>query len=443
MLLTVSRIWRFFRRNIRRFALALLLLVIGAGLGLRWYVLREWRSAQTAMAEDRPTEARDRLKHVIQLWPWDRDLHLLMARSYRLTGDIQSSERHLNRCLELAGPSEAVQLEFLLLRVQAGDIDELSGTLIQTAQDGHPDAPLILQTLSRAYILHLRYKPAFACLSLWIELYPDSARPYHWRGVVRERLNSPKEAKEDYEKALERDPDLVPVRLRIAEMLLEDKQAPEAMPHLLRLIKQVPDDPQVQSRLGICRFLEGEMAEARRLMELAVTRIPFEPVLLITLAELNLQEGRAAEAEKYLRTVLEADSSDTEALHKLATVLQVQGRTQESAQVFEEYNRKRVIVDQTNDLLIKVAKSRTPAVDDCAELGKLLLEIGRTKLGLYWAEQAIERDPLNQVANRALADYYEASGDTALAVRYRSNLREVKTPGKPVESPKRNDKSSK
>ena len=58
-----------------------------------------------------------------------------------------------------------------------------------------------------------------------------------------ERLNNHKGAMDDYHRALELDPDLLPVRLRVAEMLLEDKQAPEALPHLERLMPAGPGRP--------------------------------------------------------------------------------------------------------------------------------------------------------------------------------------------------------
>ena len=174
-----------------------------------------------------------------------------------------------------------------------------------------------------------------------------------------ERLDNHKAATADYHRALELDPDLLPVRLRVAEMLLEDKQAPEALPHLERLYRQAPDHPQVQARLGMCRFLQGRAEEARRLMEAAVVHLPDDPALLVDLAKLDLQEGRAAEAERRLRTVLAADPSDTEALYVLASALQFQGRTEEAAAALADYEQKRVLVERTNELLKDVADSPT------------------------------------------------------------------------------------
>lgn len=413
------------RRHPRTAVLSVIGALVAAGGGVYWYAHHQWRAAQAAIKADRPAEARDRLRFCLRVWPRSPEAHLLTARATRLTGDVEAAETHLNRCLQLQdGATEAVQLEFLLVRVQTGEVDEVAPLLIDTVDKGHPESPVILETLARAYIIRLRYKPAYACVSRWIELRPNDAKGYQWRGWVLERLNQQAAANADYHRALELDPELIPVRLRVAEMLLEDKQAPEALPHLEKLYQQAPNDRQVQARLGMCRFLQGRADDARRLMEAAVVHLPYDPALLVSLAMLNLQEGKGPEAERWLRTVLETDPSDTEALYTLVSVLQLQGRSEESAAVLKDYERKRAQVDRINGLLKDVADSPTARPDDYAEIGRLLMEIGRDKNGLYWLDRALERDSGNQQAHRALAAYHGRKGDEAKAAFHRRSVRE-------------------
>jgi tetratricopeptide (TPR) repeat protein len=416
--------WNLLRRRPLVTGLAALGLVAVAVFGFFQYAKYQWRKSEIALREDRLPEARERLEFCLIVWPRSPEVHLRAARAARLMGDLRAAEEHLNRCIELQdGASEKVQLEFLLMRVQAGEVDELAPMLAEAIQNGHPESPLILETMARAYLLRLRYKPAYQCISNWIDLQPDSARPYHWRGWVLERLNNPKSATKDYHKALELDPDLMPVRIRVAEMLLEDKQAPEALPHLERLYKQAPNDPLVQARLGMCRFLQGRTEEARKLMEAAVVDLPKDPSLNVALANLDLQEGRAVEAERRLRTVLEADPSDTEALFILGSALQVLDRTAEAKTVLDDYEKKRSTVERINELLKDVADSPTAKPDDYVEIGELFFEIGRDKFGLYWTERALERDPTNQGAHKALASYYQRKGETAKERVHRQQIR--------------------
>jgi tetratricopeptide (TPR) repeat protein len=312
-----------------------------------------------------------------------------------------------------------VQLEFLLLRARTGELEEVAPTLIDSVEKGHPESPVILETLAQAYLRQLRYKAAYACLSRWIELCPDAVRAYQWRGWTLERLNRFKAAAEDYRQALELDPDLIPVRLRVAEMLLEDKQAPEALPHLERLYRQAPDRPEVLARLGMCRYFQNQTKEARRLMEAAVVHLPNDAALLLHLAKLDLQEGRGREAEQWLRKALRVDRSDTEALYTLASALQLQGKTTEADAALKDYQRSKDAVDRANKLLREVADSPTARAGDYAEIGDLLLRIGRERLGVYWLEQALERDPAHQAAHTALAAYYDKTGHRDKAAEHR------------------------
>jgi len=281
------------------------------------------------------------------------------------------------------GATQEVQLEFLFLRVQGGELDEVEPTLRDCVEKGHPASPLILETLARAHMHRLRYRPAYEYLSRWIKLRPNEAKPYHWRGWVLERLNQAKAAAEDYHRALALDPNLVRVRLRVVEMLLEDKQAPEAIPHAELLYRQAPDDPEVQARLGMCRYYQNRRQEARRLLEQAEAHLPKDAGLLLHLANLDIEEGRAAEAERRLRKVLETDPSDTEALYNLASALQLQGRGAEADRALKQFDLAKEKLARVNKLLRQVVDSPTATAEDYAEIGSLLLEVRRDQLGLW------------------------------------------------------------
>src|SRR5207248_2447127 len=142
-----------------------------------------------------PAEARSRLEVCLFWWPWSRspDVHRAAARAARLTGDYSVAESHLQRCIKLEnGATERTQLEFLLMRAQTGEEDEVDAPLSALVSNKHPEAPLILETLARAYMHRLRYGPAYYHLTRWLEMAPEAAKAYHWRGWVLERVNSHK-----------------------------------------------------------------------------------------------------------------------------------------------------------------------------------------------------------------------------------------------------------
>src|SRR5207249_4098234 len=146
--------------------------------------------------------ARSHLNVCLFVWPRSARVHLLAARADRLSGDLEGAEAHLNRCLELqGGATEATQLEFLLLRAQAGEVDEVTPALFTYVENQHAETPLILKTLSGAYMRNLRYGPALQCLNRWIEEVPDAALAFFWRGWVLEGMRATEDSMKDYRRA--------------------------------------------------------------------------------------------------------------------------------------------------------------------------------------------------------------------------------------------------
>ncbi len=408
--------------------LAILIFVVIPGdtfVVLYLYALHEWNAAQQAVKEGRPEEARDRLKVCLTAWPRSVPVHMLAARAARLSGDLADAEAHLNCCLKLQnGATEATEVEFLLMRAQTGEEDEVAQELRFHVDNGYPEAPLILETLARAYMHNLRLREASAYLTKWMEVAPDAAKPYHWRGWVRERMDDTTGALEDYDQALKRDPGLYAVRLRVAELLLEQFKALDALPYLESLSRDFPDNPEVMARLGHCLLLQGRGDEARGLLEAAVKQLPDDLPLLSDLAKLEQQDGQLAQSEAWLRHALKVDPSDTDALYTLYIVLNLSpSRRKEAAAVHEQWSEKTDLLRRVNQLLQQEAKRPSNNPDVLSELGSLLLRVEREKIGLYWLEQqALRLDPDHQPTHKVLADYYQSKGDRDKAAAHRYRL---------------------
>jgi Tfp pilus assembly protein PilF len=154
-------------------------------------------------------------------------------------------------------------------------------------------------------------------------------------------------------------------------------------------------------------------------MEAALVHLPTDVSLLLHLAKLDLQEGHGAEAEQRLRKLLEVDRSDVEALYTLASALQLQNKTGEADAALKKYQRCKEQLDRANKLLQEVADSPTARAADYAEIGDLLLRIGRDRLGVYWLEQALKRDPSHQPAHAALAEHFTKAGNKEKAEEHR------------------------
>lgn len=410
------------RKKAILFLLVVLLVggVVGGGYA---YGFQQWKAAEAAMEERRLEDAREHLKVCLFLWPRSEAVHLLAARAARWDGDFPGAEAQLNKCKSISHEaSDAVQLEFLLLRVQTGQVDEVAPALINLVEQKRPESATILETLAQAYMHRMSYREAYACLTRWIEDDPKAFKPLHWRGWVLERLDNAKLALADYKQALKLNPQLTDVRLRVADMLMEDNRLLEALPDLEGLYKEHPELPEVQGTLGHARLLEGKTDEARILLESAAAALPKDAPLLVRLAKLEMQEDRPTAAEKWLRRLLELDPYDPEAAYTLASCLQQQGRQKEAEAALAQHQKAKTLVERTNHLLTDQAKHPSEDPNVLAEIGSNLLRIKQDRQGLFWLHEALKRNPAHAPSHKVLTEYYEKKGDHKTAEVYRKHF---------------------
>ena len=269
---------------------------------------------------------------------------------------------------------------------------------------------------------NLRYGPAWDCLSRWIEISPDTAEPYYWRGWVLERVNDHNGAIKDYRRAVDLDAGFLSARLRLAEMLLEMSNVPEAVGHLERLSRQAPDRPDIMARLGQCRFAQGDPEEARRLLEFAVKDMPNDSGVLVTLAKLELQKENPQKGEEYVRRALKVDPTNTEAEFVLAGALQAQERWTEANAALEQHRKNQALVKRVGQILNDEAQHPTRDPASLCELGEVFLHTNE-QIGLYWLHRALQRDPSHEPTHRILAEFYDSKGNREKAALHRKYLK--------------------
>lgn len=379
---------------------------------------------QSALSRNEWNRAEIYLEWATTLWPPSFQAHLGAAKACRLLGQYSRAENHLNQCLKWRGSSEDTQIEFLLMRTATGEADEASWHLMKYVDQGHARSYEIMENLARAYMHRLQYGPAYAMLNRMVSLEPERALGYYWRGWVLERMDNPEESKENYLKALEIDPDITAVRLRLGEILLEDNRPEEAAPHLEVLFSQSPENPEIQARTGQLRFLQGKWAEARQLLEKALPAMSNDAPLLLHLARLDIQEGQAEKAEGLLERILKNDPSDTEAQFALVTAYQAQGKPDQAKTAMKLYQEKKESLNRANAMLKEEAQKPSQSAETAFEIGRLLLEIGRTSLALYWLDQALVRDPQHKPTHKLLAEFHEKNGDPQKAASHRQKAGE-------------------
>lgn len=411
------------RRRWPWLALAAGVLLAGGFLAREGWASWQERAARRALDVEHYDEARQHIDRALRVRPRSASANLLAARIARLRGAYAEAEQYLTNGGEADAMSEPLQLEWLLLRCQRGEVDELAPGLLAGVKNKHPESAVILEALAGVYMRTARYQEAMDCLDRWVELAPASARALDWRGWVANQLDHRGKAIGDYERALELQPEQSAVRLRLAEILVESSRQAEATPHLERLRREQPANPEVLVALARCRLVQSAPDEARALLGAVLAEHPHHFEALLRRGELEYSERHFAEAERWQREALRQKPLDPEARYALYLSLQAQGGRQRDAQealALWKQNR------QDRDRLVRLLRTdlgHKPKDPDLArEAGELFLRLGEDQRGLFWLHRALAFNPQHVPTLRALLAYYERTNNADKAAECREKL---------------------
>jgi Flp pilus assembly protein TadD len=407
------------------FALVLLLL-IGFSLWATAQHLRaeyHYRAAERCLERREFGQAQEHLDECLKVWPRHPAVHLLKAQAARRASLFTEAEQEIETCKRLKASRDAVALEVAMLQGQRGNLTpELEAFLNGCVNDGHPDAVLILEALSRGYAHNYRLHSALRCLDRWLEQRPDDVQALLGRGWVYERLSQYDKAQDDYRRATGLDPEREEPALRLAQVLLFDGKTPEAVAEAAalfeRLRQRYPGDVSVVLGLARCRLKQGQTEEARHLLEDLDAAYPGEAEVLHERGNLALQMGQVQEAETWLRRAMALEPYDYQIHYDTYQCLLRLGKAGEAREV--QAQMQRLEADQLRiNTLTQELQGRPYDPSLRCEIGRIFLRNGEAREGLVWLESALQANPVHQATHQALAEYYEKNGDAELAAQHR------------------------
>jgi tetratricopeptide (TPR) repeat protein len=350
--------------------------------------------------------------------PHDAGACLGAARAARRAGLFARAEEHLGRC-ERDGATDETALERALLRAQQGDLAGVEGPLTEHCLAGHPDTVVILEALAQGYIQCYRLGDAFGCVKRLLELCPEHARAFSWRGAIYEGAARGADAVRDYQRAVELEPGADDLRLRLAEALVGSHRPAEAWPHLQELLGREPADPAVLLAAARCQRGQGRPAETHALLEKLLASDPDHVNALFEQGKLLHDEGRLGAAAAALGRAARLQPTRYPIGYALHRVLQAQGRTAEAAALRQRLDRLRADEERLRALARQIYEKPQRAAAWRYEAGRICQRNGATDEALRWFLGAVQDDPGHGPTHRALAELYDKSGNAAAAEEHR------------------------
>jgi tetratricopeptide (TPR) repeat protein len=405
------------RLAVQAAALALLgLSVWSAGRYLwAWY---HFRTAEEALAARKFSQALAHLASCLKIWPNSAEAHLLAARAARRAGRREDAEQYRTALRRLGGSSDALTLEYALLRAEEGDVAGTESYLRGLLERGHPETVPILEALTQGYVQTYRLFEALDGAGQLLKLEPDHVQGLLWHGWALEQLDRHREALEDYRRAVALDPTEEYARLSLGEVLLFMSQPDLALEQFVYLQARLPDNPAVLLGLAQCRRSLGQVGEARQLLDGLVAAYPKEPGVLLERGRLALDEDQPALAERWLRQAVALSPADRQANYTLYLCLQRLGRAGEARTYLARFEEAEAASKRLSELSREL-KHKPRAAAERFEIGRLYLRLGRDEEGERWLQSALRDDPAHVETHLALAELYERKGNAALAQRHR------------------------
>jgi tetratricopeptide (TPR) repeat protein len=341
----------------------------------------------------------------LSIRPRDAQSHFNLGRVYRNQGNSSRSLEMYKQGLLLAPNDVAANQNYALLLMEAGKFRE---------------AIVPLQRLRKANGYDLSARATL------IECYLKAGMPDEGRRDIQEFLHSADVHAED--------------KLKLAKLLLEDKFPEFAQPVLQQLAREAPNSIDAHATLGLLLLNQGHYDDASEQFKVAVRLAPQTPEYAMHLTECLILEQRYQEAFQFLNTIPQFGSL-TEYRFKMGIVLYGMRHYSEALAVLEKLDREEPNLDliqyymansynEIGELEKAQAYARKAIALNSNQssyhvvLAKILSKGGDTKSDevLSNLERALALDPSNAEAKQELALFHEKKHDYRTAERLLKEL---------------------
>jgi Flp pilus assembly protein TadD len=180
-----------------------------------------------------------------------------------------------------------------------------------------------------------KFEAAIAPLQKFIAEKDDFAYAHFQLGYVYTALGRGKEARPEYERALQHDPKMSEAAVNLGILLLNDEPTAAVGP-LQKAVELLPTQSRPRALLGLAYEKSGDLKNAVTAYEGALALDPKDSETSLHLAQLLFRQDRAVEAETRFRAVLAGEPESRAALLGLAQSLEAEKKP-EAAEAYQIY----------------------------------------------------------------------------------------------------------
>lgn len=301
----------------------------------RHYALREdWKKAIGYLREARPRLAQLETDEGMILAAEE-----MLGLAYLNTGQYFDSYLHYRRALRMAPDSPSIHLGLAHLNIRRGRLEEAE-RWAHRALELDPSSARASLIMGLAAERRRDYPAAVEHYRAYLEGEPEDWRIRLSRGLILAvRLGRDREAEQELEVVVDRQPDQAEARAVLGEIYLRRGEEEAAAEAAGLSLEADPGNYRALTLLGRLRLQDGDMAGAEPLFREAYRIEPEGAMVLYGMGVIGFARGDYGEAEEYFRRALERVPVFPEAALNRGLALEVLGRRGEALEVLDELTK--------------------------------------------------------------------------------------------------------
>lgn len=346
---------------------------------------------------------------------------LLKARLYRKQLRISQVPDLLLAAGNAGVDRSRIRREFVLLEAQTGRIRNVADELNAMLREGGEDGAEICEAYVNGSLMIGATDVAMTILPVWKLEFPLDPQPHYALARILEYQQKVPEAIKELEEANRKDASHWPSRYALGRILYGENRIEEALAQLEVGLRMRANAAPQWLRARCLRTL-GKLNEAH---EILVSLVQLQPDLVqssfsmvgepqqglpieFELGTLEAALGNHQEAKRLLDLVLKNDANHLDARYARALSLREIGESQLAESELAEVHSIRTLLTEIDKLVDEINRSpEQPHLEARCRVGELFLKYENARHGVFWLQEALNKDPNYQPAHKLLADYYD------------------------------------
>lgn len=260
---------------------------------------------------------------------------MLLAGAIELRmGSYLQAEQHLGKYVKAIPDNTYARKLLAQAQLQTAPSEALA--TLAPALKNSSDDPQLLALAGETYLRNKDYGNATNYLEKATALAPKVAALHTSLGLSRMRQGDQAKGLSELELAASLDTSSPKAGIALVQAEMSMKHYDKALAAAQALVKQQPDNAQVQALLGTVYASMNDQANARASLEKALAIDPVFFPAAANLAQMDLNDKKPADAEARFTTILKKDPKNIGAMTALAELADLQGQPDKATTWFEK-----------------------------------------------------------------------------------------------------------